>query len=124
MRSTTRPRSRARGSGGAAPTCRATTRSRRPSSRTGRSAAPTAARGACRDAAGTSSRTSFHVCWIESLETTALLRQLGLRGETVAEAAERRDQGVDLEERVLLELGRAERELEVDRVDAVGDLQH
>src|SRR6266480_3038372 len=49
---------------------------------------------------------------------------LGLRGETVTEAVERAEQRVDLEERVLAQLFRLERELKVDRVGAVGDLQH
>src|SRR6266536_662006 len=50
--------------------------------------------------------------------------ELGLRGETVAEAVERAEQRVDLEQRVLAQLRRRKRELEVDRVRAVGDLQH
>src|SRR5438093_8976885 len=53
----------------------------------------------------------------------SLLCELGLRGKTVAEAVERTKQRVDLEQRVLAQLRRLERELEVDRVRAVGDLQ-
>src|SRR5213592_4132030 len=54
----------------------------------------------------------------------SLLCKLAFRGETVTEAVERAEQRVDLEERVLAQLFRLERELEVDRVGAVGDLQH
>src|SRR6266545_5665738 len=54
----------------------------------------------------------------------SLLCKLGLGGETVAEAVERAEQRVDLEQRVLAQLRRLERELEADRVRAVGDLQH
>src|SRR3954468_23507337 len=53
----------------------------------------------------------------------APLRELRLDGERVAEALERGEQGVDLEQGVLAKLPRRERELEVDRVHAVGDLQ-
>ena len=53
-----------------------------------------------------------------------LLCKLGLRGKTVAEALQRAEQRVDLEQRVLAQLGRLERELEANRVRAVGDLQH
>src|SRR4051794_18431576 len=51
------------------------------------------------------------------------LGELRLCGERVAEALERAEQGVDLEEGVLAQLRRRERELERDRVDAVGDPQ-
>src|SRR6266508_5312741 len=54
----------------------------------------------------------------------SLLCKLAFRGETVTEAVERAEQRVDLEERVLAQLRRLERELKVDRVGAVGDLQH
>jgi hypothetical protein len=54
----------------------------------------------------------------------ALRSQLSFRGETVAEAVERAEQRPCLEERVLAQLCRLERELEVDRVGAVGDLGH
>src|SRR3954453_9144460 len=50
--------------------------------------------------------------------------ELGLDGEAVSEAIERAEQRVDLEDRVLAQLFRLERELKVDRVGAVGDLQH
>src|SRR5438128_2379680 len=48
---------------------------------------------------------------------------LCFRDETVAEAVQRPEERVDLEERVVAQLCRLERELEVDRVRAVGDLQ-
>src|SRR6266487_3756804 len=54
----------------------------------------------------------------------SLLGELGLRGETVAEAVERAEQRVDLEQRVRAQACGLERELEVDRARAVGDLQH
>src|SRR5438045_4089726 len=54
----------------------------------------------------------------------SLLCELGLGGETVTEITERVKQRVDLEQRVLPQLRRLERELEIDRVHAVRDLQH
>src|ERR671922_174638 len=61
-----------------------------------------------------------------ALATTVftLLCELGLGAETIAEAMERTEQCVDLEQRVLAQLCRLEGELEVDRVRAVGDLEH
>src|SRR3954451_16547612 len=50
--------------------------------------------------------------------------EVRLGGETVAEALKRAEQGVDLEQRVLAELCGRERELERDRVHAVGDLEN
>jgi hypothetical protein len=64
------------------------------------------------------------VCRVPAPALLAPLRELDLRGETGAEAAERAEERVDLEQRVLAQLGRVDRELEVDRVRAVGDLEH
>jgi hypothetical protein len=49
--------------------------------------------------------------------------ELRLGREAGTEALERDDQRLDLVERVLALLGRVDRELEVDLVDAVGDPQ-
>jgi hypothetical protein len=60
---------------------------------------------------------------IRSTTLCSVLSQLRLDRETVAEALQRCEQRVDLVERVGAQLRRLERELEVDRVDAVGNLQ-
>src|SRR5262245_49101327 len=63
------------------------------------------------------------VSWGELAAPLALLRELRLVGERVTEALQRSQQGVDLEQRVLAQLRRDQRELEVDRVHAVRDLE-
>jgi hypothetical protein len=51
-------------------------------------------------------------------EQLSLLCELSFRGQTVPEAVKRSEERVDLEQGVLAQLRRLERELEVDRVGA------
>src|SRR5262245_50529194 len=94
------------------------TRNRRPSSSAGPAAVPTAAAAASQRASGT---TSSFLSGVRAALALDAERRLGL--EPGAKALERGDERVDLVERVLPLRSRADRELEVDRVHAVGDAE-